>query len=181
MAQPYKKRKYGASSPSSSPMAIDRPSRKLRYRTTSEKKWFDTLVSATSMPSSGALLSTSINLVSEGNGVDQMAGRKIVITRLQMRVTLQIPSAQNTLGSLQNASQYRLCVILDRQCNGASATISNVFQDNDLRGYNNLSTSKRFKILKEFEGTLQAPTLAYNTTAAQFAQGYTSVDLKCYL
>lgn len=170
MAQPYKKRKYGDSKPSSRIMQIDRPIKKV-YRRTEESKWFESTAGPTALDSAGTLLSSSINLVDEGNGVDQMAGRKIVITRIQIRMTVIAPSSSNaTLGNVVTSPEYRIMLVQDRQCNGASLSIASVLQTTNTKGYNNLSNARRFKILKDcYEST--STSLTFNSNTLVYACG----------
>ena len=43
----------------------------------------------------------------------------------------------------------RFMIILDRQANGTAATIGEIFQDADIRTFNNLSNSLRFRVLRD--------------------------------
>lgn len=185
MAQPYKKRKYGEKY-AVQPMAIDRPRFKPRYnRSTIEKKWFDTAISSTTMDSAGTLLSSSLNLVNEGNDVNEMAGRKLVITRVQLRITFQADSDSNaTLASLNTSPEFRLFLVLDKQCNGATVSTASIFQNTDIRTYNNLSSSSRFKILKEEHGVIETYPI-FNTNTLVYAAAENrkacTVYLKCFI
>lgn len=184
MGQPQKKRKYNKEYAAAQPMAIDRPLRKPRYRSSLEKKWFDTTIAATTMDSAGTILSSSINLIDEGNGVSEMAGRKVIITRIQMRATLVNVNDADTIGNLNNTSKYRLIIALDRQCNGASPTVLGLLTSANINSFNNLSQSRRYKIMKDECGVISSEIL-YNTsttspTAATKKQDV-YVYLKCWL
>lgn len=76
--------------------------------------------------------------------------------------------------------QYRLLIILDRQCNSQSASVLDIFTTADINSFNNLSNSKRFKILKEWTGTV-TPTLTWNDTAGTYATSAGTVNPECYL
>lgn len=184
MAQPYKKRKYGDSKPSKI-MAIDRPISKGYRRKTTEQKWFDTSISATAMDAAGTVLSASLNLVSEGNAPNEMAGRKIVITRIQMRLTVISPANTNaSLTGLTTDPQYRFVIAQDRQCNGATASIPSIFQNTEIRSFNNLSNSRRFKIIKDITETINQ-VMTFNTNTLLYAAGDGRDDhefyIKCFI
>ena len=182
MSEPSRKRKRISYASSPRPMQIDRPLRRPRYKSSSvEKKWFDTALAATTLDGTGVVLSPSINLVNEGNGVNEMAGRKIVITRIQLRaIVIKTSSSQALINNLDVSSEYRVAIVLDRQCNGAAPTIANIFQDNDIRTYNNLSQSRRFKILKEEQGCITAG-LTYNNATSVYASPIARKELIIYL
>lgn len=181
MPKPERKRKrYDTSS--SIPMQIASKSRRSYLLTKApESKWFEATVSGTTMASAGTVLSSSINLIDEGNGVNQMAGRKVVVTKLQMRLTVQsTPNTNAAVNNLFSSPQYRLAIILDRQCNGTTASVLDVFQTNNLRTFNNLSNSRRFKILKEIEGVVETP-ITYDATNSVFAASRNTVQHTVYL
>lgn len=186
MPKPERKRKRYASYPpsSSQPMAVDRPRLKYKYKSTVEKKWFDTSISATTMDTAGTILSPSINLVDEGNNANQMAGRKIVVTRVQMRLILNNTSDSDSLGLVNNSSVYRIVIALDQQCNGATPSILSLFQNNNIRTFNNLAQSRRFKILRDETGTYDAQ-LTYNSSAntqtTPNTKKYFEIYMKCFL
>lgn len=81
MPQPQRKRKRYDNY--SIPMQVSsKPRRNYQYNKTSEMKWFDRTVATTVMASTGTVLASSINLINEGNGVSEMAGRKVVINKV---------------------------------------------------------------------------------------------------
>ncbi|WP_445779478.1 hypothetical protein [Shewanella sp.] len=186
MPKPDRKRKrYDSNSSSSSqPMAVDRPRFKSRYRSTVEKKWFDTSISATTLDTTGTILSPSINLVDEGNNANQMAGRKIVVTRVQMRVILNNTSDADSLGNLNSSSIYRLVIALDKQCNGSTPSVLALFLNNNIRTFNNLAQSRRFQILKDETGNFEG-MISYNSSVnnpiTPNTKKYFEIYLKCFL
>lgn len=81
------------------------------------------------------------------NGVDDGAtsttriGRRIMMTSLEIRWEGSLPSTAT------GGSPLRMCVVYDRQSNGAAPTAINVFAVDDITGLMNLSNSRRFKVL----------------------------------
>lgn len=121
-----------------------------------ELKWFDTTLAATQALSTGTILIPSINLLTAGTGESQVIGRKCVIKRIQMRFSTSAGFLSASSGAdILTDSTFRLMVILDRQANGAAATIADIFQDNDIRGFNNLANSLRFRVLRDVQYTFE--------------------------
>jgi len=173
MAQPYKKRRSdGSQKPS--PMLIDGPRYKRRYVprgvSSTESKFFDTTLASTSMDSTGTVLSTSLNLVNEGNGTNEMAGRKIVVTKVMVHLSIEAPNNSGAITAVETGPEFRFIVILDKQCNGASATVANYLSSTAIRSFNNLSNGARFKTLKDIRGCIEQP-MAFNSNTLVYGAG----------
>lgn len=56
---------------------------------------------------------------------------------------------------MPGAAAYRLVILLDKQCNGAAATIADVFADTDINSLLNLENTGRFRILRDISGSLE--------------------------
>ena len=92
-----------------------------------EKKFFDVAKTATTVANTGTILSSSIHLVDAGTGINQMLGRKIVITSINIKGRITLVSATNaTLGSLLSADIFRIFITLDKQANGAATTVASM-------------------------------------------------------
>lgn len=123
----------------------------------SEYKYFDTALSfqvdtTGEVPATGQLV-----LIPQGVTESSRVGRKCVIKAIQMRFTL---APSQTIGQWM----CRICLVLDKQCNGAAAAITDVFTSNGFTPYLNLANSQRFVILKEWvmSGSATATTTADN-------------------
>lgn len=173
MAQPYKKRKRdGSSKPM--PMLIDRARPRRRYVprgiSSAESKFFDTTLAATAMDSTGTILASSLNLVPEGNGANEMAGRKIVITKIMFHLTVESPANSGAVTAVRTSPEFRFVLVLDKQANGASATVANYLNPAGIRSFNNLANGARFKTFKDIRDVITQP-MSYNTTALNFGCG----------
>lgn len=133
-----------------------------RFGPTGELKFFDTatsfLIDATGeVPATGQLV-----LIPQGVTESTRVGRKCTIKSIQARWNLNfVPAAAATA-----AGAYTIYVILDKQCNGAAAAVTDVFtgtgQTSDFR---NLANSSRFQILKVWNRVITSQagaTTAYN-------------------
>ncbi len=114
-----------------------------------EKKFFDTTLSSTSLATAGVVLNDSLNLIPQNVTETGRIGRKVVIRKIHMR-GFMILAANATASS----EVYRVMLVLDRQANGAAATVLNVLDTADEKSYNNLANSGRFLVLKDWYGAM---------------------------
>lgn len=108
-----------------------------------EIKNFDTNVSAAAAATGGTISSSSLCLVQQGDTNADRDGKKIACKGLSIRgyCTL-LPHAT------QSSDYARVVVYVDKQCNGAAATIAELFSTADIQTHNNPDNSNRFRILK---------------------------------
>lgn len=112
-----------------------------------EKKFYDTatqfLIDATGeVPVTGQLVA-----IGEGNGPNQRDGRRATLVSWHWKATLTLLPGAN---ALPGGTTY-IYLVLDKQCNGAAAAITDVFLTNSLTTSPlNLENSMRFVILKKW-------------------------------
>lgn len=131
-----------------------------------ELKYFDTvhsfLFDATGeIPATGQL-----NLIPQGDDASSRDGYKCVLKSIRMTGNVQFtPTATTSSGT----GFGRLALVLDTQCNGAAAAVTDVFVENNMaRTLPRVENAKRFKILKEWR-------MNFNTGAGSTTQ-YASVS-----
>lgn len=119
-----------------------------RFRRGSELKFFDTTLSFTidltgEVPATGQLV-----LIPQGVTESTRVGRKCVIKSIQLRGQVRY-----TPGAGTNADAIGFVyLVLDKQCNGAAAAVTDVLTSNVLpTALINLSNSERFVIIKRFK------------------------------
>jgi len=127
-----------------------------------ELKFFDTAISFNldavgEVPASGQL-----NLIAQGTGQSQRIGRIATVRSMQLRLNLDyLPTTAATASG--NAFIY---VVLDTQCNGAAAAITDVLTGSGMStALINLDNSQRFRILKKIKVEFQpgaGVSAAYN-------------------
>lgn len=99
----------------------------------------------------GTIVASSLNLITQGAGENQMIGRKVVVRRITFKGSVAFPANSNaSLGNVNPSTKLRLCLMIDKQCNGAAATISQIWQNADIWSLMNLENKSRFKIVKEW-------------------------------
>lgn len=128
-----------------------------------ELKWKDTFTLDTGtgfdnvpVTVNGTVIYPSINLLTSGTGESQVIGRNINIKRIQIRGIVTFDAVKNANINLVPEDMWvRFLLVLDTQANGEAFTVDDVLQDPagaaplSVLTYNNLSNSKRFRILKE--------------------------------
>lgn len=116
-------------------------------RGVNEMKFFDTSNSF-AFDATGEVPATGqLNLIPQGTTESSRIGRKCCIKSIQMRGTIQYVPDTNTLG----ATTVYLYLVLDKQCNGAAAAITDVLTSANMSiGMVNMANSERFVILKRF-------------------------------
>lgn len=95
----------------------------------------------------------SLNLVSKGNGPSEMIGRRITIKQLLVngRWVLDPVSGPSTnIANFPVSAQCRMAIILDKQCNGQTANVLDIYSVNGMQSFLNPSNSKRFQILGDY-------------------------------
>lgn len=151
-----------------------RTGRKRQAGPTAELKFFDTVQSFTvnnrgEVPSTGQL-----TLIPQGITESTRIGRKCVIRKIQVKLSLTYDPDVVTSG----VAQTFIYLILDHQCNGAAADVTDVFDTGSFENtFENVANSKRFDILK---------TWVHNfTTGAGVSMAFAKVikqvtfDLRC--
>lgn len=140
-----------------------------RINSKPELKFFDTSTAITTINATGETPIISINRVPVGTAENEMVGRQITIKRISG--TLKIGRNGQITTDLTTAEQcdvLRVCLMLDRQCNGSSASWLDVFEKANISSFRNLENSHRFKILKEWFCTSTANLAAiWNPTTGQ--------------
>lgn len=110
-----------------------------------ESKFFDTTVAQTTVQTAGNILSPSLNLIPQGTTESNRDGRKCVVTALNMRGQVTIPS----VASAGQADRVRIIVYQDKQANGSPATVTQILETAAVNSFRNLAESQRFTILKD--------------------------------
>lgn len=118
-----------------------------------ELKFFDTAMSGNvdltaEIPATGG----QICLISQGDSQSQRDGRKCVIKSVLFKGTFQyVPGISGTA----TAASFWLFLVLDKQCNGAAAAVTDVFTSTDMAtAFHNIANSDRFQVLKKIRRTL---------------------------
>lgn len=144
-----------------------------------EKKFFDTAYNGVAFATTGTI-TTSVNLIPQGVTESTRVGRKCVITSINIKGMILLPSSTD----VDNASDIaRVIVYLDKQANGAAASVTDILETASFSSYLNLANSQRFKILSNQVFSLNSCAGGYdgtNITSFAVLRDY-SFSKKCNL
>lgn len=111
-----------------------------------ELKFLDNTWDSDPVPSAGVIALNTVNNVAAGTGESQRVGRKITIKSIHLRwVNVIKASASNA----DTDDGLRLILYLDKQANGAAATVTDILETADYLSFNNLSNRNRFRVLMD--------------------------------
>jgi len=120
-----------------------------------ELKFFDTTVTSTGVSATGTILSTSLNLIPEGTTESNRIGRKCLVTSVSLIGSIELPGA--LIAAHGDATDIvRFIVYVDKQCNGATATVADLLENATFRSHYNLANESRFRILSDTSRSLNA-------------------------
>lgn len=132
-----------------------------------ELKFLDNLLSATNV--GGGLLQPTINPIAGGSTESTRVGRRVTLRYLEfaMRVVTRTLAA-----GTERTRPYRIVVYIDHQCNGATATGSDLFEnfgtltnDEKMLAKRNLINQKRFTFLYD-RTFIMRPDVAFTSAGA---------------
>ncbi len=101
----------------------------------------DAVVSAT-----GSITALSCNLIAQGTSEIQRIGRKCTIKSINWRMTFALPT---TATAASTSDVTRVILYHDKQCNGATATVTGILESTDYQSFNNLANKNRFTTLMD--------------------------------
>lgn len=123
-----------------------------------ELKFFDVNLDD-AIIASGFNMTPSINLIPQGITESTRIGRKCTITNINWRYRLQLPDEEDQ-ANVQSGDIVRVVVYIDKQCNGAAAADTDVFEADSIQSFRNLSNSGRFTILMDRLHSMNRNSLA---------------------
>ncbi len=133
-------------------------------RFTRETKFVDNVISesvTTATWTNGAVKDVLLTIV-QGVEESQRIGRKITIKSIMFHMSYCVLDVENATAPIKGA-RIRTVVYIDRQTNKATTTTLDLWEDDDLFSFRNLTNSKRFKILHDKVTPLNERTLTENT------------------
>ncbi len=106
-------------------------------------------------------ITPSTVLIPQGTTESTRIGRKCNIKSIGWKFRLNLPEV-DAAADPPAADTVRVCMFLDKQCNGATATVTDILEVADFQSFNNLANKSRFNILYNKVFTLNPMTLASN-------------------
>ncbi len=111
-----------------------------------EMKFHDLDIDDATIAIGGTIVALSVNLIGQGVEENKRVGRKCTIRSINWRYQISMAAA----GNASNTNDIiRVIVYLDKQCNGATATVTGILEADDFQSFNNLANKNRFVILMD--------------------------------
>lgn len=132
-----------------------------------ELKFIDSDLDSAAVPAAGTIAPT-INIIEQGVTESQRVGRKCTIRRIGWKYNLRLP---NTASTPDSADSVRLILYQDKQCNGATATVTGILESADYQSFNNLVNSGRFVTLMDRTHLLNASSGNGSSTGTYLVDG----------
>ncbi len=127
-----------------------------------ELKFFDTLFAVSPVANDGTSLQPSMNLIPQGVTESTRNGRKCTLKSINMKLSVSL-GEKDAVADPAASDSIRIIFYLDKQCNGATAVVSDILETSLLRGFRNLSNQNRFVILSDKYHNINYQTLASDT------------------
>lgn len=127
-----------------------------------ELKFFDTMVDTGFLAQTDTVIVPSSNLITQGTGASQIVGRSVTVKSITISMQVKLRENQGAIGTGVGDLEYRICLCLDRNSNGIEfKDIAQMYQTpigepNNLRAFLNLANTSKYKVVKQFRGTLNA-------------------------
>lgn len=112
----------------------------------SEKKFWDVTKANATPATTGTILNASLNLIPQNTTESGRIGRKVLLKNIYIHGMVILPTTND-----ENSTSdiLRLIFYIDKQANGATATVADILTSTDFRSFRNLSNTERFVILKD--------------------------------
>lgn len=145
-----------------------------------ELKFFDGANSTASVSATGAILEDSLNEIAQGAGESNRVGRKCTLKSIHLRGEFTLPAQTSATTS---SERVRFIVYLDKQCNGATAAVTDILESGNQDSFLNLANKSRFRILGERTCALNAHGATATAGAYTFGEVVKNfkMNLKCNL
>lgn len=118
-----------------------------RGRLAVEHKFLDGTSGPITALTTGAFMHTTMNFVAQGTTESERIGRKIVVKSLEVRGEIRLPDT----GTLLNMDQrVRLIYFIDKQTNGAAATLDEIVNTSGtvtINAMRDLANQQRFRVI----------------------------------
>ncbi len=137
-----------------------------RYSNGGEKKFFDSVVDD-AVIATGGLIFNSVNKIAQGTTESERVGRKCTIVNIGWKMSITLPAATN---SSNTSDIVRLIMFIDKQANGATATVTGILESADYLAFNNLANKSRFRTLMDRTYALSAKAGGGDGTTEDYAE-----------
>ncbi len=123
-------------------------------------------------------VTASVNLIAQGTTESERDGRACTIKRIGWRYKITVPEL-DAVATPGAPDTVRVIMFLDKQCNGATATVTGILEAANYQSFNNLANKSRFRTLYDRTHQINYMSLA-SDNAGVVSQGAHSVNGSFY-
>ncbi len=128
-----------------------------------ELKFHDVDLDDAVIATAGTVTAT-INIIPQDTTEKTRVGRKCVVKSIGWRYRINLPE-QDAVATPANADVVRVIMFLDRQCNGATAAVTDLLESANFQSFNQLANKSRFRVLHDATCDMNYLTLASDNAA----------------
>lgn len=132
-----------------------------------ELKFHDLDIDDASITINGSIIEPSCLTIPQGTTESERIGRRVTVKNIHWKYNITFPAIATA--SAPEALTVRVIVYLDKQTNGAAATITGILETDNYQSFNNLSNTSRFRILMDRVHTIRVSGGAGDGAANDFA------------
>ncbi len=114
-----------------------------RYAAGRELKFHDVAVDDNVVSATGQIIE-SINIIPQNTTEKGRVGRKCTLKSIGWKMDISLPAAADQ-ADIPNGDELRIIMYLDKQCNGATAAVTDVLETAVFKSFNNLVNVGRFR------------------------------------
>ncbi len=121
-----------------------------RFANGGELKFHDVDVDQAAADLSAGVIQNAgtLNIIAQGTTESERVGRKCIIKSIMWRSNIRQAGLSNA-NSVQGSDTWRIIIYLDKQCNGATAAVTDILETADYQSFRNLSNVGRFQTLMD--------------------------------
>lgn len=114
-------------------------------------------------------ITDSVNKIAQGTTESERIGRKCTIKSINWRFNVELPEVDASAQPV-NPDVCRVILYLDKQCNGAAATVTGILESANFQSFNNLANKSRFRTLMDRTYTLNVLAGGSNGTTSDWCE-----------
>ncbi len=137
-----------------------------------ELKFHDLDIDDAVVVTGGTIAEDSCVTIAQGTTESTRIGRKCVIRNVGWRFAVELPGVSG--GGTAGSDVVRVMLYLDKQTNGATATVAGILESADFQSFNQLANKGRFLILMDRNYDVNSTAGAGDGTTNDFGPNVTS-------
>ncbi len=122
-----------------------------------ELKFHDLDIDDAAIATNGTISQVSCLTIAQGTSESTRIGRKVIVKGINWRFNIKISSQTSAANTTDTV---RVILYLDKQTNGATATVTGILESDDFQSFNQLANKSRFRTLMDRTYDLVVPTMA---------------------